>query len=171
MVDGIFSILASYSFTFLPVLPRTSQTYKHRIKYELGFHFSITLQVAFLKTNFWENPSFLLGLTCFFFTTMSHISKSLIIFTLFCTSLCLSLLSYTKMLNRSLCLNISCNAVFKWFKSFYPSEVTSLDLDDDRPIGDGNSLLIATTDRKMSVPSTGPEFQAYHTKNNPCNYW
>ena len=38
-------------------------------------------------------------------------------------------------------------------------------------IGYGRSLLIATTNQAMSVPSTGPAFQAYGAKNNPYNHW
>ena len=49
--------------------------------------------------------------------------------------------------------------------------MTSLDLDGDISIENGNSILIATTDQAILVPYTGPEFQSYSDKNAPCNYW
>ena len=91
--------------------------------------------------------------------------------TLFCNSLCLILFSDTMMLNRSLCLNRSGASATKWSKDFCPSELTPLEISGDRSIGDGYSLPIFTTDWAMSVPSTGPAFQAYNEDNTPCNHW
>ena len=114
--------------------------------------------------------SFLLEFTWFLTTTISPVSNSLIILPLLCRSLCLSILSYTRMLNSSLCLNISGNSASKWSKSFCPHEVPSLDLYGNSSIENGNSLPIATTDWEILVPSTGPVFQAYNAKHSPWNH-
>ena len=92
-------------------------------------------------------------------------------FSLLNISLCLSLILDTSMLNKSFCLNISGDAASKWSKYCCTSEVPSLDLDGDRSIGNGNSLPMATTDKVMSVPSTGTEFQTDSANNTHFNHW
>ena len=87
------------------------------------------------------------------------------------SSLCLSLLSYTRMLKNYLCLNRSGDAPSEGSKDFCSSELPSLNLAGDRSIGNGNSLPIATTDCAMPVPSTGTELQAYSENIMPYNYW
>ena len=56
-------------------------------------------------------------------------------------------------------------------KDVCPSEVLSLELAGDRSIVNGNSLLVDTTDKAVSVPSTGPLFHEFNSNNTPCNYW
>ena len=65
--------------------------------------------------------------------------------------------------------NLGCS--LKVTQVFCTYEVTSFDLYFDRSIVDSNYLPIATNDRVMSAPSTGPALQAYGAKNNPCNNW
>ena len=61
MVDVIFSILASYSFTFILCLPIPSQKGKHCSRYELGMPFFSTIYGPFvLNSNLWCTPSFLI---------------------------------------------------------------------------------------------------------------
>ena len=93
------------------------------------------------------------------------------ILTLLCSSLCLSLLSDTRMLNISLCLNISGDSASNWYKACCPSELPPLNLSGDRSIGNGKYLPISTTDQEMPFLSTGPTCQEYSTKNTPCNHW
>ena len=172
MEDGIFSLLDADHFTFLPGLPRPSQKGKHWSQYELGVVFSRTLYgIFFLNNNLWDNPSFMLAFTCFFTTTRSPVSNFLMSLTLLRSSLCLILLSDTGLLNTSIYLNRSRDADSNWLKDCCTSEIPSLDLADDRSIGYGNSLPIDTTYREMSVPSTGPAFQAYSANNTPYNHW
>ena len=78
MLDGMFFILATDYFTFIPVLSRTSQKGKCQIQYELGVAFYRTLLGPFiLNTSFRYILSFLLGFTCFLTSTMSPVSNSL----------------------------------------------------------------------------------------------
>ena len=79
--------------------------------------------------------------------------------TLLLSSLCLSLLSYTKTLNIHLCLNIIGDAAYKGPKDVYTSELPSLELTLDRLIGNGNSLPIFTTDQEISIPYNGTALQ------------
>ena len=43
----------------------------------------------------------------------------------------------------------------KWSKVFFPSEVPSIDLYDDRSIENSNFLPIGNTDQSISILSTG----------------
>ena len=88
-------------------------------------------------------------------------------FSLLRSSLCLSLISDTRMFNSHLCINISGDTESKWYKDWYPSELPSLDPSGYSSIGNENSLPISTTDLETSVPSTGTTFQAYSAKNTP----
>ena len=92
-------------------------------------------------------------------------------FHLFRSSLCLSLIKYTRMLNRFLCLNISGDEASKWSNSCCPSKVSFPDLYYDRSIVNDNSLPIATTDWAISVLCNGPALQAHIAKNTPCKHW
>ena len=164
--------MAADFFTFLPGLPRPSQKGKFWRQYELGVYFSRTLCGPFVfNANFWDIPYFLVDFTCLLTTTSSRLSNSLMRLPLLSSSLCLSLLSYTSTSNSSLCLNRCGYAASKLFKAWCPSEVTSLDLSGDSSIGNENSLFMATTDKLMSVPSTGPAFQAYNSNHTPWNHW
>ena len=161
MLDGIFSILAAGSFTFLPGLPRISQKGKRWSQYELGVSFSRTLHGPFvLNDNF----------TCFLTTTGSPVSNYLMIFPLLGSSLCLRLLSYTRMLNNSLCLNRSGDASSEWYKACCPSGLPFLKLYGDRSIVNGNSLPVTTTDWSIPAQSTRPAFQYYSAKNTTCDH-
>ena len=71
------------------------------------------------------------------------------------------------MLNNSICINTSGDVDSNLSKACRTSEVPSLDLAGYISIVNGNSLTIATTDQAISVPSTGPSFQAYSEKNKP----
>ena len=102
---------------------------------------------------------------------MYPVSNYLVSLSLFCKVMCLSLLSDTRMLNISLCLNISMDSASKWSKDWCPSVIPSLDLTGDRPILNENSLPISTTDKAMLVPSTGTTFKAYSAKNTSCDHW
>ena len=168
MVDGIFSILDADSFTFLSALPRPSQNGKHWRKYEIGITFSRTMYGPFvLNTNFWDIPYFPLDFTYLITTTRSTASNSLMSLPLLRSSMCLSLLLDTRMLNNYICLNIIGDAASKWSNACFPYEVHFLNLAGDRSIGTGKSLPIATTDKAMSVLSIGPAFQAYSVNNTP----
>ena len=170
-VDGIFSILAADYFTVLPGLPRQSQKIKRWSKYEIGVAFYRNLYGPFvLNTNFWDIPSFLLELTCLLTIMRSPMSNYLTILPSLRTSLCLSLLSDTRMLNNSICLNISRYTASEWSTDFFPSKVPYLNLDGYRSIGNGNSMPIATSDRAMSVMYNGPAFQAYSENNTPFDH-
>ena len=59
----------------------------------------------------------------------------------------------------------------KWSNACFSSELPSIKLDGDRSIVNGNYVSIANTDQEISVPSTGPAFQAYSANNTPCNHW
>ena len=171
-MDGIFYILAADSFTFLPGLPRPSQNGKRWSQYEIGVTFSRTLYVPFvLNTNFWAITYFPLDFTCLLTITRSPASNSLMSLPLLRSSLCLSLLLYTRMLNNYICLNIIGDAASKWSNACCHYEVPFLNLAGDSSIGNGNSLPIATTDKSISVLSTGPAFQAYSAKNTPWKHW
>ena len=119
----------------------------------------------------WTIPYLIIDLNFFLTKKLSPVSNSLVILPLLHISLCLSLLSDNRMLKISLFLNRSGYASSKKFNDCCLSEVPSLDLYDDRSVENGNSLLIATTDKVMSVTYTGPEFQAYITNNTDCNHW
>ena len=102
-----------------------------------------------LNTNLWSILYFLLEFTCLLTIKRSHVSNSLMILPLKRRSLCLRLLSYTSMLNNSLCINISGDAASKWYKACFTSKVPSFNLDGDSSKGNGNTLRIATTDQAM----------------------
>ena len=172
MMYGIFYILSAGSFTFLPSLPRPSQKVKLWSQYELSVAFYRTLYDPFvLNNNFWDIPYFLLDLNSFLTNTRSPVSNSFVSLPLLRISLCISLISYTRILNNSLCLNISGCEASKWSKDCCTYEVPSLDLSGDRSIVNGKSLPMATTDWIIPVPSTGPAFQAYRAKTTHCNHW
>ena len=172
MVDGIFSIIDADSFTFPMGLPRPSQNGKLWSQYDIGLTFSRNLYGSFvLNTNFWAIPYFPLDFTCLLTTTRSPASNSLKRLPLLRSSLCLSLLLDTRMLNNYMCLNIIGDAASKWSNACCPYEVPCLNLAGDSSIGNGNSLPIATTDKAMSVVSTGPAFPAYSAKDTPWNHW
>ena len=118
----------------------------------------------FLNTNFLYIPSFLLDFTCFLTTTRYPVSNHLMILSFF-ISLCLRLLSYTRILNNSICLNRIGDAASKLYKACFPSEVPFLKLSGYRSIVNGNFLPIPTTDRSISVPYTGTALQACSAKN------
>ena len=165
MVDGIFSILAADSFNVILYLPRSSQKGKRCNQYEIDIAFSRTIYGPFvLDTSFWYIPSFLIDFNCLLTNTMSPVSNFLVRFTLLRISLCLSLLSETRIFNISICINRSGYAVSNLSKVCCLSELPSLDLYGDRYIGNGNYIPIPTTDQSISVPSTGPAFQLYGTK-------
>ena len=158
-------------FTFLLGLPRPSQKCEHWSQYELGVALSRNLYGPFvLNNNFSAILNFLLDFICFLNNTRSPVSNSLMIFTFFCSSLCLGLLSDTRMLNNYLCLNMSGDAASKLTNDCCLSEVPPLNIAGDRSIGNGNYLPIATTDWSMSVPSTGTTLKVYSAKNTPCNH-
>ena len=141
MVDGIFSILAADSLTFLQGLPRNPQKGKRWSQYELGVAFSRNLYGNFvLDTNIWAILSFLIDFTCFLSTTRSPVSNYLMSLTLLRSSLCLSLFSDNRMLNNSICINMSGDEASQLSKAYSTSEVPSCDLSGDRSIG--NWILI-----------------------------
>ena len=128
---------------------------------------------------FWDTSYFLLYLTCYLTNTMYPVESHLVRMPLLFSIMCLRLISQTRILNSSPCLNRSGDEASKWYKACYYYEVTPLersgvtplDLSGDRSIGNENYLTIATTNQEISVPPTGPEFQAYRAKNAPCNHW
>ena len=63
--------------------------------------------VPLKKTNIWDIPSFLIDFTCLLTTTRSPVSNYLMKLPLLRISLCLRLLSDTRTLNNSRCINIS----------------------------------------------------------------
>ena len=118
-MDGIFYILAADSFTFLPGLPRPSQKGKFWSQYELGVAFYRTLYGPFvLNNNLWAIWYFMIDFTCFLTKTRSPVSNYLTSLSLLRNSLRLSLLSDTRTLNKSICLNRSGDASSKWSKYF-----------------------------------------------------
>ena len=102
---------------------------------------------------------------------MFPVLNSLMSLPLLHSSLCISLLSDTRMLNNYIFLNKSVDAASKRSKACCHSEVPSLDLSGYRFILNGNYLPVATTYRAMLVLSTRTELQAYIAKNTPCNHW
>ena len=103
MADGIFSILSAGSFTFLLCLASPSQKGKHCNQYEISVAFSRTLYGPFvLNTSSWAIPSFIFYLICYLTKKMPPVSNSLVIFPLLRSSLCLILISETRMLNSAL---------------------------------------------------------------------
>ena len=117
MAYVIFSILASDSFTFIPCLPIPSQKFRHCSQYEFGMAFFSTIYGPFvLNSNFCSTPYFILDLICFLSTKMSPSSIYLMILPLLRRSLILSLISETRMLNISLCINRSGDVASKWSK-------------------------------------------------------
>ena len=75
------------------------------------------------------------------------------------------------MLNSSLSIDKSGNAASKGSNDWCPSKLPAIDLAGDRKIVNGEYLLIDTTYKSMSVPSTGLGLQSYSAKNNPCDHW
>ena len=87
-------------------------------------------------------------------------SNHLMILPLLRISLCLILLSYTRMLNNYISINRGGDVESKRSKACCNSEVPSLELAGDKSTGNGKSLPISTNDISRLVLSTGPEFQA-----------
>ena len=98
----------------------------------------------------------MIDLNCFPNTTMSIVSNSLVCLTLLWSSLCLRLLSNTKMFNR--------DTSSKWSKDFCLSELPYLDFFGDNSIGNGKYMMIATTDRVNLGTYTEPELKVYNAK-------
>ena len=64
MVNGIFSILSTYYFTFIPGLNIHSQKFKLCIQYDTGLAFSSNMQGPFFKNKtFCVTPSFTIDFT------------------------------------------------------------------------------------------------------------
>ena len=147
MVDGIFFILSTYSFTFHPVLTRPSQKFKHCNQYVLGAALFRTWESPFvLNINFWSISSFFIEFTYLFSNIIIPLSNYLLWLPLLCRSLCLAFLSNNRLLNSSLCLNISGDEASNWSKDWFPSELPSIDLSVHTPTGNENSMLISTND-------------------------
>ena len=160
IVGGIFSILTADYFNCIMGLPRTSQNASAVTNMSSVQPYPELCRVSFFYTIFG-------GTYPFWFNSPDSLLQQYILFQiplwaclLLRISLCLNLLSETRMLNSYLYSNISGDVASKLSNACCPYEVPSLDLTVDKLIRNGNSLLIATTDRSMSVPSTGPAFQA-----------
>ena len=113
----------------------------------------------------------MLYIICFLTNTRSNMSNYLISFPFLCSSLCLSLLSDTRILNSSIFITRSGDADSNWFKAWCTSEVPSLDLTADISIVNGDFLPISNTYRAIPFPSTVPVFQLFCVKDTPCNHW
>ena len=171
MDNGIFSILDANSSTFLPRLSRPSQKGKRWSQYKIGVALSTNLYGPIVfNTNFWEIPYFLLDLNLFLNTTRYPVSNALLRLPLLWSSLFLSLLSETRILNNYLFVNRIGDVASKWSKDCYLYEAPSLDLACDRSIINSNFMPIATNDWSMAVPYNGLKFQLYSENNIPCNH-
>ena len=95
---------------------------------------------------------------------MYHLSKPLVSLSLLCSSLCMSLLSETKILNRCFCLKLIVDEDSKFPKACFLSEVPFINFSFYRSISDGKYPPIFNTDLVMSVPYTGPAFHTYNSK-------